>query len=143
MPVLPNSEKAAQSQLIDNAGYDVLGEVRDVPTEFTVLSRLRALVQGIVISTVTPPSTGGSGRAVLALTSIKQEMAASSTPMASGVTIMAPSTNTGDVSVFRNSADVYGFLIPPGGAPLFYEQDDLAKIRISGNANDVVYFIWS
>jgi hypothetical protein len=143
MPVLPNSAKAAQSQLIDNAGYDALGEVQAIPTEYTLLARLKALMDGIAITEVAPPSTGGSGRSVIALTGIKQELAPSSVPMASGVTIMAPSTNSGDISIFRNSADIYGYLMPPAGAPLFYEQDDLAKIRISGNQNDVVHFIWS
>ena len=143
MPVIPASDKAAQAQLVDNAGYDVLGEVRAEPTEFTLLARLKALMDGVAVTQVTPPSTGGSGRAVMALTGVKQRLIEASTTMSSGVTIMAPSTNTGDVSIFRNSADLYGYLMPAGGAPLFYEQDDLSKIRVSGNQNDVVHYIWS
>jgi len=146
MTVTPTRQEAGLVQLIDNNDHDVLGEVQDTPTTNTVLARLKAIVDGlssVVISDVTPPSTGGSGKATLAVLNVKQALAAVSTPMKSGVTIMAPATNAGDVAVFRNAADTEGYLLAAGGAPLFYEQDDLANILVSGAKNDVVHFIWS
>lgn len=146
MAVTPTREPAGLVQLIDNNDMDVLGEVVDAPTTNTVLARLKAIVDGlstVVISGVPSPSTGGSGRVVLIATGPRQALAASSTPMESGVTITAPAANAGAVYVYRNALDTYGYMIDPGGAPLFYEQADLANISVAGTIGDMIYFIWS
>ena len=146
MAVTPTREPAGLVQLIDNNDMDVLGEVQDAPTTNTVLARLKAIVDGlstVVITSVSSPATGGSGRVVLVATGPRQALAASSTPMASGVTIMAPAANAGDVYIYRNALDTYGYMIAPGGASLFYEQSDLANVSVSGSIGDIIYFIWS
>ena len=146
MAVTPTRDPAGLVQLIDNDSHDVLGEVQDSPTTNTMLDRLKAILTGlssVVISGVTSPSTGGSGKATIAVNSIKQALAAISTPMSSGVTMMTPSTNSGDVTVFRNAIDSEGYLLVAGGGSLFYEQADLANILVSGTKDDVVHFIWS
>jgi len=146
MAVTPTRDPAGLVQLIDNNDMDVLGEVQDAPTTYTVLDRLKAIVDGlsaVVISGVSSPSTGGSGRVVLVATGPRQALAAVSTPMTSGVTIMAPAANGADVYIYRNALDTYGYMIAPGGAPLFYEQSDLANISVGGSLGDMIYFIWS
>ena len=146
MTVTPTREPSGLVQLIDNNNYDVLGEVQATPTTNTVLDRLKAILTGlsaVSIAEVTSPTTGGSGKATIVANGVKQALAAVSTPMASGVTMMAPSTNSGDITVFRNAADTEGYLLIAGGAPLFYEQSDLANMLVSGTKDDVVHFIWS
>jgi len=146
MAVTPDRVQAGLVQLIDNNDMDVLGEVQDDPTTNTVLDRLKAIVDGlsaVVITSVSSPVTGGSGRVVLVATGPRQALAAVSTLMASGVTIMAPSANGADIYIYRNALDTYGYVIAPGGAPLFYEQSDLANISVGGSLGDMIYFIWS
>jgi len=146
MAVTPDRVQAGLVQLIDNNDMDVLGEVQDDPTTNTVLDRLKAIVDGlstVVITGVSSPDTGGSGRVILVATGPRQALAATSTPMASGVTIVAPAANAGAVYIYRNALDTYGYQIAPGGAPLFYGQSDLANISVSGTSADMIYFIWS
>lgn len=88
-----------------------------------------------------PPTTGVDGQKLIAVTNTPVALAATATPLTTGVIIQALAANVGDVRVGFSVSDPR-FELQPGQAASA-AIDDLAKVYVNGTAGDGVCFVGS